>query len=319
MVFDFPYFLKVYLTNRCNLNCRHCYKGIDEENINYESLKNLLPGIASQKVQSICLTGGEPLLYRELFSLIKEIKSYGIHCQVASNGVLLNSETIKELEELKLDSIQISLDGHTQQLNDVIRGNGTFHKIMRIIPELQRSGIHVIIGHTANNVNFNNLDDMVKLCEELNVDLRVELFLPLGTGAENSRELAFTEETLPHVRKIIREISSEKIRIEKPVFDSVLGCGAGSHTCIMNTDFTLSPCDMLSDLYKSGAVQNINDFKREWQASDAFAAWRNIEVDDGYCLSCQLSNSCGYGCRASALAYRGSISQADSLCVWRSE
>jgi radical SAM protein with 4Fe4S-binding SPASM domain len=112
-------------------------------------------------------------------------------------------------------------------------------------------------------------------------------------------------------------IDSEKIRIQKPLFDSADSCGAGKYSCVINSNFSISPCDMLTDLYRTDPIDSTDKFQDEWNESDVFKFWRSIKVNDEYCNMCNDIDHCGFGCRAAALAYSNDIRSGDILCLKR--
>ena len=64
----------VEITDRCNFNCIHCFANKNDSELKISSWKKIFDNICKEKIQSITITGGEPLLYKDLFQLLKIIK-----------------------------------------------------------------------------------------------------------------------------------------------------------------------------------------------------------------------------------------------------
>lgn len=108
--------LRIYLTNNCNLRCRHCFMYADK------SFENEL-------------------------TPLETAKNLGLYTQVLSNGTLWSEITIDELSPL-IDEIQISIDGFDEQSNSEIRGKNTFHKALKTVDDFIQRGNFVSISMT---------------------------------------------------------------------------------------------------------------------------------------------------------------------------
>ena len=88
--------LDLHITNRCNLRCRHCvYKSGDLEmpDFPYAALKWLANYLQKLGIKEIHITGGEPLLHPDLFSIIQFLSVNGFTVKMQSNGLLINLST----------------------------------------------------------------------------------------------------------------------------------------------------------------------------------------------------------------------------------
>lgn len=180
----YPEAFTLFLTHRCNLKCSMCgqwgYEGRlkipagkkDPEELPVEILENFLNDVASFKPH-ITLFGGEPLLYKDKIKLLKKIKDLGLHCLIITNGTLLK-EIAKELVEMKIDEISISIDGPSD-LHDRIRGvNGAFKRIIEGVNEINRlkeenkQKIPILnIVCTISHLNFNRLEEMLQIAKDI--------------------------------------------------------------------------------------------------------------------------------------------------------
>lgn len=136
-------FIFVHLTNRCNLNCKHCYVSSSPDGtfgLSNSVVKQII-GITSDlknKPQFI-LSGGEPLSRKKDCLDILEYAVPVLKTKLFTNGILISKEIAIELTKLQPE-IRISMDGSTRSVNDAIRGEGTFDKIIKGIKNLLNAG-----------------------------------------------------------------------------------------------------------------------------------------------------------------------------------
>jgi len=167
-------------TDYCNLKCKICWRLSKEEKydeLTLEQIDSLLKECKELGVKVIDFTGGgEPFLRKDIFEIMKLIKKYGLFGTLTTNGILLDEQKLKKIIELQLDDICFSLDGHTAEINDEIRGAGVFDKVIRSIKtlnELKKENSSekpiVRIGTVITKKNYRDLDKIVELATELGV------------------------------------------------------------------------------------------------------------------------------------------------------
>ncbi|SHK29950.1 radical SAM/SPASM domain-containing protein [Paramaledivibacter caminithermalis] len=320
-ILSFPLIVKWNITSKCNLRCKHCFlSNYSHEDPELLKIKNFVKDLSKKKIASIHISGGEPLMRSDLEEIIKIISANNISLLLASNGTLLTNNRIKRLINSGLLNYQISLDGHNREINDYIRGNGAFDKTIKSIKELKIKGAKIILAYTLNKINYLYFDEIIKLAENLNVDaLRFELFIPLGSGKNNKSELDLDNESLKFLKKKMLSATSNRVKLIFPLFNSEFGCGAGYFSCVINSDFTVSPCDMLIETQKTSPIHSVDELQDIWKNSEFFQNWRNFKINDDYCNTCDYVSKCNYGCRASALAYNSNFNSHDRLCLFRSK
>jgi MoaA/NifB/PqqE/SkfB family radical SAM enzyme len=182
-----PFQVQLHLTNLCNLKCHFCPTRTlispDNTNADHElSAEEWVHIIQCSerigvKEWHIC-GGGEPFFDKEkAMRVIAEIKKRDMHCEIITNGTLLDSLSIKQLIQIGIDKITISLDGHNATTHDDIRGVACFNQIIKNISLLffwkkQLRAIHprVALHIVVCNKNFQNIKDILKLAKKLNVD-----------------------------------------------------------------------------------------------------------------------------------------------------
>jgi MoaA/NifB/PqqE/SkfB family radical SAM enzyme len=176
----YSYFLnQVFLipTFSCNLSCVMCgffgksgiVKQLDsKEIISFERWKVLVDEIKKYKPK-IYFTGGEPLLYRNLFELGEYIKKKNLKLSLQTNGTLL----FKSINKIGIfDEINISLDAPKEEINDKIRGDKSYEKVIYSLQQISlkknKISTKINICYTISDLNYKYLFEMVKFLEESN-------------------------------------------------------------------------------------------------------------------------------------------------------
>jgi len=159
-----PRTVSIALTNKCNLNCHYCYAPKNNKTLPFEFVKDI--AVKFDKLGTLELTfgGGEPFMYPEIVKLISWLwDNTKLGINITTNGHLLNSQTIKEIEG-KISSLRFSIDGlepkysnvKNKHLSDLIK---IINKVSGIIP----FGINIIINPNLSK----DVEDVIKLGIEL--------------------------------------------------------------------------------------------------------------------------------------------------------
>ncbi|MCL1935334.1 MAG: radical SAM protein [Defluviitaleaceae bacterium] len=314
----FPLFIKWSITNECNLRCKHCFLDEYKSSPKINDIKTVIDELAINKIALISFTGGEPFLRDDIFDITEYVVKKGINVHFATNGILLDDFKIEKLKNLGIKNFQISIDGSNNDTHDFIRGKGTFNKTIDNVKNLIKSGMQVILSFTINKLNYNEIDDFVNLGKSIGVSgVRFELFLPIGNGEKVEDSFSIID-NMYTIRKNLLKYSDDKF-VTLPIFKSQYGCGAGTINCMINSDLTISPCDLLVSYIRSAKTIIDSSLRDVWLNDYSFLKWNSNSVDDDFCNSCNHSNMCGKGCKASSYAYLGSLKKHDPLCLYRKE
>src|SRR5215510_5874506 len=154
-----PLALHLEIVAACNLKCTHCFAGElprREEPLSLKELDELFATLARIGTFRLGLTGGEPLLRRDVFEIIDLATQHGLHPCITTNGLLITEEIAREFGKRKLVWLNVSLEGATAQTNDRVRGQGTF--------ELVRERLSLLSNHARFTLAFTimktNLEEM---------------------------------------------------------------------------------------------------------------------------------------------------------------
>ena len=161
------------VTRACNLNCLHCYaKAVDQKGegeLTHEQGLALIDDLAAFGVPVILFSGGEPLLRPDLVTLADYAVDKGMRAVISTNGTLITTQKAKELKEIGLSYVGVSLDG-SERVNDRFRGrNGAFRDAMAGIKNCQEVGLKVGLRFTLNRLNVGEVPYIFDLLEEHNI------------------------------------------------------------------------------------------------------------------------------------------------------
>ncbi len=179
------------ITRSCNLNCVHCRaaaeRGPYPGELSTERCRGLLEEIRAVGSPIVILTGGEPLLRRDVFTLAAYGTELGLRMVMATNGTLLNPSEVKKIRESGIKRVSISLDGPTAKEHDAFRKvEGAFASAIAGIELLKKEGIPFQVNTTITRHNAHLAEKMLRLAEDLGAAAH-HLFLLVPTGREKER------------------------------------------------------------------------------------------------------------------------------------
>jgi MoaA/NifB/PqqE/SkfB family radical SAM enzyme len=214
--FRSPLVVSWAITNRCNLNCKYCFipnNKVDE--LRLSEVFFIIDELKTLGTKIIFLTGGEPLLRGDIGKIISYINSKGIYVNMNTNGTLF-LEKINELNGL--NAVKFSLDGPIE-VNDYVRGRGTFQKVIEAIEVAKNKSMKPMITTVLSKYNLDSVDYLVRLAEKLNilVDFQPVTTTLLGSNIIN-----------PHIpqkddyKTTIERLINYK-KNGKPIFNTVKG------------------------------------------------------------------------------------------------
>ncbi len=184
-------YMRVSITDRCNLRCRYCMPdGISlvpmEQIMTYEEIVLACRAAAQEGVQYLKVTGGEPLVRFGCAALIGMLKRIpGIRqVTMTTNGVLLN-QYLPELVENGLDAVNISLDTLKPEVYRQLTGTDALPDVLLGIWKVLETGIQVKINSVLiDGVNHGEWLELAELSKEMPVDVRFIEMMPVGHGRD---------------------------------------------------------------------------------------------------------------------------------------
>lgn len=303
------------LTRKCNLKCPHCYINATTEELKNEltteESRNLIDQICEVSRPLLILSGGEPLLRPDVYELVHYGASKGLKMGLGSNGSLIDATAAKRLKDAGIETVSISLDSHIPEQHDEFRGVvGSWKKSVGAIKALQENGVLVQVNTTLTQQNYDQIDDIMSLAENLGVEnFHLFFLVPTGRGVkmtdispakyENMIKTTFAR-VAKHKLNVRPSCAPQFMRIAKDMgLDMsrwIRGCLAGLYYCRVYPNGDITPCPYLP--IKLGNIRE-KSFKEIWFNSDMFKTLRNFDALKGKCGICEHRAICG-GCRARA-------------------
>ncbi|MDO8964008.1 MAG: radical SAM protein [Coriobacteriia bacterium] len=330
--FGEPFFLQWNLTDRCNLDCAHCYRESPVEDLDEAGLTSVVDAFAAFITESgrdgrVMLSGGEPLLSPHLFPLIERSRAHGLPVRVLSNGTLIDEVMARRLAAAGVQAVQVSVDGG-RRTHDAVRGAGTFDRALAGMAALRAVGVDVTLAMTLSSANVRDLPAVLRIAENAASRFHIARHVPIGRGAAlDARPLSPTElrRALVYLKRRRRRLarSGTDLTLRDPLWkalllrgpgceDCVSGCSVGYNGLCIDADGTAFPCRRLPVRLGNALT---TPFPELW-AHPALARMRDRDTLEGRCGRCEIRWSCG-GCRAVAEALLGHPMAEDPQCFRR--
>ncbi len=303
------------VTSRCHLRCPHCYIAArsdwPSDELSGIEGRNLLYELAGAGTSVVILSGGEPLLRKDIYSLIGWGTELGLHMAMGTSGTLITQDVAGQLKDAGIVRIAVSLDSHEPKAHDRFRGRpGAWKQAVQGITAARKAGIPVQLNISVTRENYTHIDDLISFGESLGIeDFQVFFVVPVGRGK-------MVKDVSPHqyehlIREILERVAVSDLRIRPtcaPQFMRIArqmgirdrgwvrGCIAGISYCRVGPDGEVTPCPYLP--VSAGNVRK-NTFKEIWYHSPLLNDLRDPSLIEGKCGICEYLAICG-GCRARA-------------------
>lgn len=160
-------------TRRCNQKCVHCYaKAIEEQGtdiIGTEAAKVMIDDLAAYGAPVMLFSGGEPLVRKDLVELAKHATSRGMRAVISTNGTLITKDKARELKEVGLSYVGISMDGAPETHNKFRGSDKAFDMAVAGIENCKAEGLKVGLRFTINKRNAQDIPFLFQLIKDLEV------------------------------------------------------------------------------------------------------------------------------------------------------
>jgi SynChlorMet cassette radical SAM/SPASM protein ScmF len=180
-----------YLTEGCNLRCRHCWlapkyqsKGSVYPSLDLSLFQSIIQQAKPLGVSGIKLTGGEPLLHPQIHEILEFTRTLDLRLIVETNGVLCTFELARKIAACEDPFVSVSLDGVNAQTHEWLRGvPGCFNASLKGIRNLVRAGLKPQVVMTVVRRNRDQLEAMVRLAEDMGAgSVKFNILQPVARG-----------------------------------------------------------------------------------------------------------------------------------------
>jgi SynChlorMet cassette radical SAM/SPASM protein ScmE len=349
-----PRSIDLSLTGRCNLRCRYCFYA-DEmaalADLPAERWLRFFEEAGALGVQRVTLSGGEIFTRPDLWTLIDGVVTNRMRYSILTNGTLVTDKVIEQFavgkRRLRLDSIQVSIDGSCADVHDRSRPPASFERALRGLRLLKASDFPVTVRVTINRHNVDDLEAIARLLLE---DVGLPAFgtneaEQMGTARCYGQDVVLTEaerrramDTLTRLTeryggrinatagplaraRSFREIDERLAHGETgiPRRGTLCACGGVSSKLAVLHDGTMVPCNMLPSL--TMGVIGVNRLADVWQrhpSINVVRARRDVPLSAlPECADCPYTGFCSGGCPATVMANSGRIIGRDDLSCYR--
>lgn len=313
------------ITDGCNLRCPYCYASSARrrpgELETAESL-DLLEQAAALGARTLVLTGGEPMLRRDLFDVAARARALGFQVNIITNATRIPNQSVADKVAAHFDVVTVSLDGGTAEVHDRTRGPGTFAVTFAALRMLNVAGVRPIINHVVSEENVPFLPDLGQALEGIAVSqVRLMHHSALGRGADDGVSFEWEHYRAAHdfvwTHPLARNVLPDGPVASRPC--SVKGnCGIGGTEIYVDSVGDVYPCKLVTDrAHRAGNVRQAP--LARLYGDPAMAGLRASSVARGInltdCARCYIRGGCGGGCRAYHQARTGDLFRNDrSFC-----
>lgn len=318
-------------TNKCNMNCKHCYRDAGEkyeDELTTSEAKAMIEEIAKAGFKIMIFSGGEPLLREDLFELVSYAAQKGLRPVLGSNGTLITEHKARLLKEAGVMAVGISLDSINKVKHNDFRGLPSGWQLaVDGMENCKAAGLGFQIHTTVMEWNYEEILDITDFAVKIGASAHHIFFLiPTGRAVHIKEEFLNKgqyEELLTRIVLKQKEVPIEVKPTCAPQFLRIAkeqgvpyrfskGCLAGISYCIISPKGEVQPCAYLNRPIES--VRN-QPFSQIWKEHPVFHELRSLRYK-GKCGSCRYHKLCG-GCRARAAYYgEGDYMGEDTLCLY---
>ncbi|PQP26844.1 mycofactocin radical SAM maturase [Rhodococcus opacus] len=324
---DAPICLTWELTYACNLSCVHCLSSSgrrDPRELSTEQCKSIIDELQRMQVFYVNIGGGEPTVRSDFWELVDYATAHQVGVKFSTNGVKIDKKVAARLAASDYVDVQISLDGATAEVNDAVRGPGSFAMAVRALENLSEAGFKdAKISVVVTRHNVSQLDDFKALADKYGATLRITRLRPSGRGADVWDELHPTQ---AQQRELYNWLvaNGEGVLTGDSFFhlsaygDALPGlnlCGAGRVVCLIDPVGDVYACPFaIHEQFLAGNIVADGGFQQVWQTSELFQELRSPQTG-GACSKCNHYDSCRGGCMAAKFFTGLPMDGPDPECV----
>jgi radical SAM protein with 4Fe4S-binding SPASM domain len=301
-----PLSVHLDLTWRCNERCVHCYLDHDGAGeMTFDEVSGLLDQMAGAGVFLLTLSGGEPLLRKDFFAIVRRARELMFNVKLKTNGILIRAKQAATLRQLGVENVQISVYSDRAEVHDAItKAPGSLERTTRAIGFLVSQGLKVTIAHVMMRTNRGDYPGVREMAGRLGAAFTIDP--TITPHINNASSLLALNISRADLRAVMRDETlvndaANYCAPPAPVTDDDLDgvpCSAGHSSCYVSPFGDVFPCVQFP--LSSGNVRR-QRFADIWKHSPQFAEVRSIRARDlPVCSTCVHVASCT---RCPGLAY----------------
>ncbi|GJQ60576.1 MAG: methyltransferase domain-containing protein [Candidatus Scalindua sp. AMX11] len=307
--------LWIHTNNSCNLTCSHCLVNSsprEDEGLSTDTIQKIVDEAVNLGTSRFFITGGEPFLRKDIFELIEYVCNVkNSELIILTNGMLLKGKTLERLQDFERErlKIQISLDGSKPEINDPLRGEGSFIQIVEGITNAVKIGYLPTVTSVVTNDNIEDISEITKLIAKIGVrthhllwvhkrgritDNGTDFFPPIDKLIEATRKvksiatgLGITVDNLDSYKFRANSTKGTRYDLGNACYDSL---------CVYSDGYVYPSASFAG--YEQLRCGNIleNSLREVWEDGKISKAFRNATIKNKeQCMACHIKFICGGG------------------------
>ncbi|MDH2244139.1 pyrroloquinoline quinone biosynthesis protein PqqE [Pseudomonas sp. GD03909] len=327
-----PLWLLAELTYRCPLQCPYCSNPLDfarsHEELSTAEWIEVFRQAREMGAAQLGFSGGEPLVRQDLAELIEAARGLGYYTNLITSGIGLTEDKIASFAEAGLDHIQISFQAADEEVNNLLAGSKkAFAHKLEMARAVKKHGYPMVLNFVTHRHNIDNIDQIIRLCIELEADF-VELATCqfYGWAELNRAGLLPSKEQLVRAERVTNEwrdkLAAEnhpcKLIFVTPDYyeERPKACmnGWGNLFLDITPDGTALPCHSARQLPVEFPNVREHSIEHIWRHSFGFNKFRGYDWMPEPCRSCDEKERDFGGCRCQAFMLTGDAANADPVC-----
>jgi mycofactocin radical SAM maturase len=297
----------------------------DPDELTTAEMRSVIDELRAMQVFYVNVGGGEPTVRPDFWEVLDYAVANQVGVKFSTNGLRLDAGRAQRLAATDYVDVQVSLDGASRQVNDAIRGHGSYDMALRAMENLAEAGFRnfkISVVMTRHNVP--QLDEFAVLADRFGAQLRITRLRPSGRGADVWHELHPTDQQQREIYSWLVDHGDRVLTGDSFFHLNALGatplpglnlCGAGRVVCLIDPIGDVYACPFaIHDAFKAGTVRAPGGFAEVWRSAPLFARLRT-ETSGGACRSCSAYDSCQGGCMAAKFFTGLPLDGPDPECV----
>jgi pyrroloquinoline quinone biosynthesis protein E len=325
---DSPFGLLAELTYRCPLGCAYCSNPLNigdyQDELATHEWRRVLAEARDLGVLQCHLSGGEPLLRRDLVEIVAEAHDLGLYTNLVTSALGFSRSRAEELRSAGLDHVQISVQSDEPTVSDRIAGIPSFARKIEAMGVVKELGWPLTMNVVLHRQNIDRVADLLALAEQVGAD-RVELANTQYYGwALRNRDALLPSRAQLEAAEVVVRAARERLRERMDIIYVIpdyysrypkpcMG-GWASRQLTVTPNGDVLPCPAAQSLPLPRASVRADSLARIWAESPVMTAFRGTDWMPDPCRSCERRELDFGGCRCQAFQLTGDAARTDPVC-----
>lgn len=303
--------IKLDVNNRCNQKCKFCYLKKGSEELDLKHIFNLIDNLKTGS--RVGLMGGEPLLRKEIFDIIKYIKKKNLTCSLFTNATLISKKKASDLKKVGLNLAIVTLSSDSESVHDSLtQVKGSWKKTVQGIKNLVERGIKTYTHTVITSKNIDRIEGINEFSRELGATPLFFRYIP-----KTKKDTLAVKDN-----KAWKRVRTWVLYKKSPGHGKVISrmlelggrsCFGGVYMLSVKSNGDVTPCPFIDDLI----IGNIKNKNIQGIYENRFKVKEFLEFSSPSkeCISCSLVKLCNSGCKAANKTLFGNYNRIDYQCL----